>query len=277
MEANSNKDKDSGESGGSNKRKAVEESWKDVPDEKNTSVYVTGLPTTITEEEFINLMKRCGIIAKKPIPGNPLNIKLYKNKDGSLKGDGCCKYVRPESVQLAIDVLDELQYDEKHVIHCEKAKFEPKGSFDPSKKPRIDPKLVQKQRKQIDKLLSWESETPLELKQKKVVLKKMFTPEQLADDPSLMLKLRDDLEQRCSRELEVVPKRIDVYDTNADGVVTITFNEPEQAQACVYAFTTNEPCLDAELWDGKTKFKTKETDEEMEKRLKRFEESIEKN
>lgn len=256
------------------KRKAE---WKEVDDSKNTSVYVTGLPTTMTEEEFVDLMKKYGIIAKKPIHGEPYNVKLYRSKDGSLKGDACCKYQFKESVQLAIDYLDGYQYDDKHVIKCEKATFQPKDSYDPSKKLRVDPEVRQKQKKRINKIMSWASEVPLEMKQKKVVLKHMFTVKQLTEDPSQILQLREDLEQRCVRELQVEPKRVDIYDTNPDGIITITFNESDHAQACVYAFTTNLPQLEADLWDGKTKFKVKETDEESEQRLKKFEQDIVKS
>uniref|UniRef100_A0A6G1SDE7 HIV Tat-specific factor 1 n=1 Tax=Aceria tosichella TaxID=561515 RepID=A0A6G1SDE7_9ACAR len=254
------------------KRKAE---WKEIDDEKNTNVYVTGLPTTITEDEFISLMEKYGVIAKKPIHGEPKNIKLYKNKDGTLKGDGLCKYQRKESVSLAIDLLDGYQYDHEHVIHCEKAKFEPKASYDPSKRPRLDPNIALKQRKRLKKVYSWEPEDRPEHRQKKVVLKNMFTVDEITDDPSLILTLRTELEQRCVRELEVEPKRVDVYDANPDGVITITFAEPEQAQRCVHAFSTNYPCLDVELWDGKTKFKVKETDEQVEKRIEKFHKDIE--
>ena len=38
--------------------------WFDVEDEHNTNVYVSNLPTDITEEEFVTLMKKCGLIMK---------------------------------------------------------------------------------------------------------------------------------------------------------------------------------------------------------------------
>ena len=36
--------------------------WFELDDQHNTSVYVSGLPLDITEEEFLTLMRKCGII-----------------------------------------------------------------------------------------------------------------------------------------------------------------------------------------------------------------------
>lgn len=142
-------------SSSTNKRKAE---WFEIDDQRNTHVYVSGLPKTITEDEFIEMMKKYGIIAKNPaLPKNPFKIKLYKDKDGNLKGDGLCCYIRIESVHLAISQLDGYMYDDKHTLHCERAKFELKGSYDPSKKHRstIDKKKKNNHKKKIEKLLSW--------------------------------------------------------------------------------------------------------------------------
>lgn len=38
--------------------------WFEVDDEHNTNVYVSNLPLDITEEEFVILMKKCGLLAK---------------------------------------------------------------------------------------------------------------------------------------------------------------------------------------------------------------------
>lgn len=45
------------------KRKAEEKAeWFDIDPKKNNNVYVSGLPDTTTEEEFVELMSKCGII-----------------------------------------------------------------------------------------------------------------------------------------------------------------------------------------------------------------------
>lgn len=258
---------------GTSKRKQAE--WFNIDDEHNTYVYVSGLPATITEDEFIDLMKKYGIIAKKTEPGSPYNIKLYRNEDGSLKGDGLCRYVRKDSVNLALNLLDGYQFDDKHVIHCEPAKFRQKGSYDPSKKPRIDPRVRVKQKKKEEKLLSWEPKLPVELKQKKVILKNMFSPEEIFNNPSLLIDLKEDVEEKCSEI--AVPKKVEIYDKHPDGVIAVTFAEPHHAQTCIGALNNrmyDNRLVTAELWDGKTKYKIKETEEESENRLEKWKQDI---
>jgi len=55
-----------------------------------------------------------------------------------------------------------------------------------------------------------------------------------------------------------------------DGVVMVTFSAPEEADSCVVAVNGRwfAGCqLEATIWDGRTKYQVKETQEEMEKRL----------
>lgn len=48
------------------KRKANDLCWFQVDDDHNTNVYVSGLPPDTTEEEFIELMSKCGLVMKDP-------------------------------------------------------------------------------------------------------------------------------------------------------------------------------------------------------------------
>lgn len=51
---------------GGQKRKQPEKEpqWFEVDDEHNTNVYVSNLPSDITDDEFVELMKKCGLIMK---------------------------------------------------------------------------------------------------------------------------------------------------------------------------------------------------------------------
>lgn len=65
---------------------------------------------------------------------------------------------------------------------------------------------------------------------------------------------------------------------NPEGVVAVTFAEPEMADECINLmngrwFAARQ--LKAETWDGKTKYKVVETEEEREKRLKNWEKFLE--
>lgn len=266
------------EKASSSKRKAE---WFEIDEDRNTYAYVSGLPYDTSEADFIDLMKKYGLIAKKPLPGQPFNVKLYKNEDGSFKGDALCCFVRKESVDLAITHLDGYQYTASNVLHCERAKFELKGSYDPSKKPRqaLDPKSKMKQKKTINKLLSWEFGPEDDKGQRKVILKNMFAPEEIAQDATLILDLKEDVEERCT-EMIAEPKRVDIFDKHPEGVVAVTFADALQAEKCVQMLDKEfyaGRVVQAELWDGKTKYKIKETDEESAQRLEKWHKDIQED
>ncbi|GAB0090474.1 HIV Tat-specific factor 1 [Sergentomyia squamirostris] len=79
------------------KRKAPQEppKWFDLPPELNTKVYVSNLPEDITEEEFVSVMSKCGMIMRD-IQTQKLKVKLYMEPDGQLKGDGLCDYIKKQ-------------------------------------------------------------------------------------------------------------------------------------------------------------------------------------
>jgi hypothetical protein len=66
--------------------------WVDVNEEKNTNVYVSGLPLDITDEEFEEMMSKYGIIMKDVLT-HKLKLKLYRSEEGDVKGDGRCCYL----------------------------------------------------------------------------------------------------------------------------------------------------------------------------------------
>ncbi len=76
---------------------------------KNTAVYVTSLPTDITLDEVHTVFSRCGVIAEEIDRGKP-RIKLYTDEEGNFKGDALIVYFRAESVDLAIQMLDDTDF-----------------------------------------------------------------------------------------------------------------------------------------------------------------------
>lgn len=67
--------------------------WFETPPELNTKVYVTNLPLDITQDEFIEVMSKCGMIVRDQ-KTNKMKVKLYAEPDGQLKGDGLCHYFK---------------------------------------------------------------------------------------------------------------------------------------------------------------------------------------
>ena len=75
---------------------------------KNTAVYITNLPLDTDIEEVQKVFSRCGVIAEE-IDGRKPRIKLYTDEAGNLKGDALIVYFRAESVDLAVQMLDDSQ------------------------------------------------------------------------------------------------------------------------------------------------------------------------
>jgi HIV Tat-specific factor 1 len=75
------------------KAQAPPPKWFEVPPEQNTKVYVSNLPNDTTEDEFGELMAKCGLIMKDLKTGK-LKIKLYRDSEGKIKGDGLCHFIK---------------------------------------------------------------------------------------------------------------------------------------------------------------------------------------
>lgn len=131
------------------KKEESKPSWFEVDDEHNTNVYVSGLPLEFTEEEFVELMQKCGMILRD-MESNKFKIKIYRDSHGNLKGDALCSYIKPESVVLALQILDEYEF-KGNKIKVERATFTMKGEYDPSKKPKRKKQDKQKMKKKIEK------------------------------------------------------------------------------------------------------------------------------
>ena len=75
----------------------------------NTAVYVTSLPLDADQEEIQHVFSKCGVIAEEIDSGKP-RIKMYEDDKGQFKGDSLVVYFRPESVNLAVQMLDDTDF-----------------------------------------------------------------------------------------------------------------------------------------------------------------------
>ncbi|XP_006784970.1 HIV Tat-specific factor 1 [Neolamprologus brichardi] len=257
------------------KRKA-EQGWFDIDESKNTNVYVSGLPPDISSEEFAELMSKCGIVMRDPIT-EEYKVKLYKDKEGNLKGDGLCCYLKKESVDLAIRLIDESEV-RGYKLHVEAARFELKGQYDASKKKKKSKdykKKLQQQQKQLD----WRPEKKGDARkrhEKVVIIRNMFHPSDFEEDPLVLNEYREDLRSECEKFGEV--KKVILFDRHPDGVASVAFKEPEEADACILSFNGRwfgGRQLSAQLWDGTTDYQVEETTREREERLKGWSQFLE--
>ncbi|XP_019848654.1 PREDICTED: HIV Tat-specific factor 1-like [Amphimedon queenslandica] len=257
------------------KKKVNEPSWFDIDESHNTNVYVSGLPLDITLEEFAEHMTKCGIIMEDD-DGDP-KVKLYHDSDGQLKGDGLCCYLKIESVQLALDLLDESEIRGKK-LSVKRAQFQMKGEYNPSLRKKKQNKKKAKGSKQ-ERLLDWKERKgdgkPKFKHQRIVIFKHLFDPKEFEVDPTLITDIRDDLREECSKFGEV--KKVLVFDRHVDGVASVAFKEFEPAEAAITAMNGRYYAgrqLEVFLWDGVTNYQIEETDKERELRLKQWEEYL---
>lgn len=68
-------------------------------------MYVTGLPLDATVEEIAKVFGRYGVLSE--YDGGEARIKIYTTDAGAPKGEALVSFFRPESVDLAVSVLDE--------------------------------------------------------------------------------------------------------------------------------------------------------------------------
>ncbi|ELW63388.1 HIV Tat-specific factor 1 [Tupaia chinensis] len=253
-------------------RKA-ESGWFDVEEDKNTNVYVSGLPPDTTAEEFIQLMSKFGIIMRNP-QTEELKVKLYKDNQGNLKGDGLCCYLKRESVELALKLLDEDEI-RGYKLRVEVAKFELKGEYDASrkkKKCKDYKKKLSLQQKQLDWRPERRAGVPQKRHERVVIIKNMFHPMDFEDDPLLLNDIRKDLQVECSKFGKI--KKLLLFDRHPDGVASVSFRDPQEADYCIRTLDGRwfgGRQITAQVWDGTTDYQVEETSREREERLRGWE------
>eukprot|EP00092_Neocalanus_flemingeri_P018482 GFUD01020002.1.p1 GENE.GFUD01020002.1~~GFUD01020002.1.p1 ORF type:complete len:583 (-),score=207.57 GFUD01020002.1:2-1750(-) len=248
--------------------------WFDVEEAKTTKVYVSNLPTSITEESFVELMSKCGMVefdvrTKKP------KVKIYRDADNVPKGDGLCSYIKPESVQLALTILDGSELEGQE-ISVQRAKFEMKGDYDPKLKPKkLTKKQIEKAKKQKEKLFAW---VPEKMKgerakyEKVVVIKNMFDVEDLDADPGLILDYSSRIRAQSEKFGSVT--KVCLYDKHPEGVCQVFFKDPSEADMAVqmlHGRLFGKKVMSVETWDGKSKYKMEESKTEESERLQQWE------
>jgi RNA recognition motif-containing protein len=248
-------------------------------------VYVQGLPPDTDEGEVQKFFSKVGIIELDPETQRP-KIKLYKHKGGSeagtIKGDASICYARPESVELALQLLDEAPYrpleDTSLTIHVSRAKFEQHGSTFENK-----PKVSDAKRK-VAKLaaiqaIGWDEGDNGRITGGRkglriIVLKHMFQLSDLEKDEDVFLHK---LEQKVRMECEEwgVVEKITIFSKNHEGVIIVKFTQPTAASTAVTEFNERElngRRIEAHFWDGVTDYTVRNEEKEKEESVQRQEE-----
>ncbi|PGH11085.1 hypothetical protein AJ80_07273 [Polytolypa hystricis UAMH7299] len=234
----------------------------------NTAVYVTSIPLDASLDELNDVFSKCGVIAEEIDRGRP-RIKMYTDEKGNFKGDALVVYFRPESVNLAVQMLDDSDFrfgetGPQGKMHVQPADFSYKAQQEAPAKPKSSDKrkIIKKTQKLNNKLADWDDEDPIvALKnaqrwEKVVILKHMFTLQELDEDPAAILDIKEDIRLECEKLGEIT--NVVLYDKEEAGVASVRFSDPEAARACVrvmdgrfFAGTK----VEAYIADGSERFK----------------------
>lgn len=264
---------------------------------QNTAVYVTGLPLDATADEVAELFSRkCGVIAEEIDSGRP-RIKMYTDAQGNFKGDCLIVFFKPQSVDMAIMLLDDtdfrfeapspdgtrmrvqaadMSYKKTKYAGVEDGGGGDKAAGDSAVEGAEQPynnitnpgggsssnnghghnnqrsqqdkaKIIKKTQKLSAKLADWDDDEPSPsarllgsaIKEAKggkwdkiVILRHMFTLEELNEDPAALLEIKEDIREECAKLGPVT--NVVLFDQEEEGIVSVKFATVEAAEACVH-------------------------------------------
>ena len=238
-------------------------------------IYVTGLPSDVTEVEIAQHFSKAGVLDISPETQQP-KIKLYKTEDGLMaKGDCSLCFAREESVDLAMDILDGsiLRADGTGVMKITKAAFTQKGESFVQKKSRLSVAQRKVAKLASQQATSWDEGDNGRISGGLkgltiIVLKNVFNLEELSgvEDEDSVLKVKEaEILKECeSVNVEVL--KLTIFSKNKDGVVIAKFKQVESANSAVKHFQglkLGDREISCHFWDGVTDYTVKlDADEE---------------
>ncbi|PGH01474.1 hypothetical protein AJ79_07912 [Helicocarpus griseus UAMH5409] len=209
----------------------------------NTAVYVTSIPLDASLDEVNDVFSKCGVIAEEIDRRRP-RIKMYTDDEGKFKGDALIVYFRPESVNLAIQMLDDTDFrfgetGPSGKMKVQAADFSFKSQKEaPTKQNTNDKRKIMKKTQRLNnKLTDWDDDDPSTAQarssrwDKVVILKHMFTLGELEADPAAILDIKEDIREECSKIGDVT--NVVLYDKEEEGVASVRFADAESANICV--------------------------------------------
>jgi len=253
-------------------------------------IYIQGLPRDTTVEELHAFCSKTGILELHPETQLP-KIKLYRNNDNGgdddvvIKGDASVCYARPESVDLAIQLLDDAPFRPNvsvtdFKVKIQRAKFEQRGDG------VYEKKQISHAKRKVAKLaalqaIGWDEGDNGRITGgikglRIIVIKHVFTLQELSNgnsnEDAILQQVEHDVYNTCS-EFGTVEK-ITIFSKHVDGVVIVKFKEPTAASTAVQEYNgkiRKGRKLECIFWDGVTDYTVRNEEQEQEEAIKRQE------
>jgi len=211
-------------------------------------VFVSGLPLDASAAEIAEVFARYGVLLEDD-DGHP-RVKMYQDPETRVfKGEALVVYFKPESVDLAVQLLDDTYLRASKGIltgpcmKVQRAEFhhDPGRESDERRAPlsEADKKSIRRRMNRMhNKINDWDSDSDSERRAaagpgpsaRTVVLKKMFTLAELDADPTLLLDLKQDVREECETLGDVT--NVVLWDKEPEGLISVRFREPHVARAC---------------------------------------------
>lgn len=175
---------------------------------------MTGLPLDVTVSEVAEVFSRkCGVIEEEIESGQP-RIKLYTDEKGQLKGEALIHFFKAPSVEMAIMLLDDTDFrigagegSGKMRVQAADMSYKKSQQNDAIEKERPKTsmkdkqKIIKKTQKLDARLADWSDDEPSSIVDtsskwdKVVILKHMFTLEELEEDSAAILDIKEDIRE----------------------------------------------------------------------------------
>ena len=230
----------------------------------NLSVVITNLPDHTTLAQISAFCKKVGVVATHPETGEDLILYNPRGHKATVT------YYYPEGANNAIKLLSGEQFIDKHPVQVERAKREP---FNFS----VWKSAMHKQRK-FHSYLGDHTEEISNAEQKRLkvmVMRKVFTPKEMIQNPELYGKIIADITAICSKFGKVT--LVKPIEAHPEGVVIVRFDEQQSAALAIGELDDVEyhgRHVTTEPWDG-SDLSVRESQEAEEQRILMYEQYIE--